>query len=94
MSGFIAEPIRSDDKELALRRSAGDLHIQGQGHDRTLGDIIQEQHPTSRHGSNRDEEIEITASQKMLSAVSGSLFTSLLGMSSISLYTHIFSTIQ
>lgn len=93
MSGFISEPIRSDGKELALRQNVGDLHIQGQGHDRILEDTIQEQHPTSRHGSNRDEEIDITASQKMLSAVSGSLFTSLLGMSSISFRTHVVNTI-
>ena len=80
MSGFISEPTRSDEKELALRQNAGKSHIQGQEHDRIPGGTGQEQSPVGKHGGDRDEDIEITASQKMLSAVSGSLLTSLLGM--------------
>lgn len=53
----------------------------GQGHDRLL-----EANPTYRPSSTMtiadgasDDEVEITAGQKMLSAMSGSLLTSLLG---------------
>ncbi|KAK0115682.1 hypothetical protein ONS95_000050 [Cadophora gregata] len=52
----------------------------GQGHDRTHGDnpIPGESSTIAMSGDNEDVDIGITAGQKMLSAMSGSLLTSLL----------------
>lgn len=51
------------------------------GHDRIHGDdpIPGESGTVAMTGDNDDVDIEITASQKMISAMSGSLLTSLLG---------------
>ena len=74
MSGFITEPLRSDE------RGHGRLEdTEGQRHDRISGGILG---VTAVTRSGRDEpetEVDISAGQKMLSAVSGSLLTSLLG---------------
>jgi solute carrier family 25 protein 39/40 len=53
----------------------------GQGHDRIHGDnLVPEVSSTiAMSGDNDDVDVEITAGQKMLSAMSGSLLTSLLG---------------
>jgi solute carrier family 25 protein 39/40 len=53
----------------------------GQGHDRIHGDnlIPGVSSTIAMTGDNDDVEIDITAGQKMLSAMSGSLLTSLLG---------------
>jgi len=53
----------------------------GQGHDRIHGDnpIPGVSSTIAMTGDNNDIEIDITAGQKMLSAMSGSLLTSLLG---------------
>ena len=54
----------------------------GQGHDRIHGDNPIPGAPSGivMMGDNHDIDIEITAGQKMISAMSGSLLTSLLGM--------------
>lgn len=68
------------DKELAttldLQRSFG-----GNGHDRIHGDnpIPGVSSTIAMMGDNDEIEADITAGQKMLSAMSGSLLTSLLG---------------
>ena len=68
------------DKELAtvleVQRSFG-----GKGHDRIHGDnpIPGVSSTIAMTGDNDDVEVDITAGQKMLSAMSGSLLTSLLG---------------
>mgnify|MGYP001328920284 CR=1 FL=1 len=53
----------------------------GQGHDRIHGDnpIPGESSTIAMSGDNEDIDIGITAGQKMISAMSGSLLTSLLG---------------
>lgn len=68
------------DRELAtnldLQRSFG-----GKGHDRIHGDnpIPGVSSTIAMMGDNDEIEVDITAGQKMLSAMSGSLLTSLLG---------------
>ncbi len=54
--------------------------IEGQRHDRYSDDVPLSEPPTE-HSSGRDHngDIDITASQKILSAMSGSLLTSLIG---------------
>lgn len=83
MSGFASEPVRSDEHELATGRHGGENFTLGQGHDRIPegGCSGRSTSMTMNQMSDTEQEIEteITASQKMLSAVSGSLLTSLLG---------------
>ena len=77
MSGFASEPIRTDERaEFAAVRNGASVEPLGQRHDRDDSnrgdsDIIKKR--------TLEGEIDISASQKMLSAVSGSLLTSLLG---------------
>ena len=84
MSGHLTRRARSDD-ELATTfehsRGAG-----GQGHDRIHGDTLVPgvSSPIAMAGDSDDVDIDITAGQKMISAMSGSLLTSLLGMPFIS----------
>lgn len=54
----------------------------GHGHDRIHGDNLVPgvSSTIAMTGDNGDVEVEITAGQKMISAMSGSLLTSLLGM--------------
>jgi len=60
----------------------GEHSHRGQGHDRIHGDnpIPGVSTTIAMSGDNDDVEIEITAGQKMISAMSGSLLTSLLSM--------------
>ena len=62
---------------------AKDRSFGGQGHDRIHGDnpIPGVSSTIAMNGDNEDIEVDITARQKMLSAMSGSLLTSLLGNS-------------
>jgi solute carrier family 25 protein 39/40 len=62
---------------------AKDRSFGGQGHDRIHGDnpIPGVSSTVAMNGDNEDIEVDITAGQKMLSAMSGSLLTSLLGNS-------------
>jgi solute carrier family 25 protein 39/40 len=61
----------------------GEGSFAGQGHDRIHGDnpIPGEASTIAMSGDNGDVEVDITAGQKMISAMSGSLLTSLLGQS-------------
>ena len=82
MSGVASEPSRSDKQKLATSRD-GDTEFRGQRHYR-IQDTFAEPKPVTMDESNEPElesvETDISAVQKMLSAVSGSLLTSLLGI--------------
>ena len=82
MSGFASEPVRSEEHELASVRDGTQSALQGQRHDRIPSDSGRGNSVTMVRMDNiePEKETEISASQKMLSAVSGSLLTSLLGM--------------
>jgi solute carrier family 25 protein 39/40 len=69
------------DKELATSLEQH-RRLGGNGHDRIHGDnpIPGVSSTIAMTGDNDDIEVDITAGQKMLSAMSGSLLTSLLGM--------------
>ena len=88
MSGVVSEPSRSDEKKLATSRD-GDTEYRGQRHYR-IQDTSVEAISVTMNESNEPEvenfETDISAVQKMLSAVSGSLLTSLLGISTLSKY--------
>ena len=81
MSGVVSEPSRSDQQRFATSRD-GDTDYRGQRQYR-IQDISAEHKPVTMDESNEpdmeDTTMDITAIQKMLSAVSGSLLTSLLG---------------
>jgi hypothetical protein len=68
------------DKELATTFQ-DQRNFQGKGHDRIHGDnpIPGASSTIAMTRDNEDVEVDITAGQKMLSAMSGSLLTSLLG---------------
>ena len=80
MSDFITEPIKSDERTAFSTVGHGGLEdTKGQRHDRIPSGVLG---VTAVIRSDRDEpepEVDISAGQKMLSAVSGSLLTSLLG---------------
>jgi len=77
MSGHWDQDAHSDER-LATKHS----RFGGQGHDRIHGDnpIPGVSSTIAMSGDSDDVEIDITARQKMLSAMSGSLLTSLLGI--------------
>ena len=78
MSGFAAEPARKDE-----RTGYASSHYGAQAHyprrRRAVPDTDASDEQDSMTIVERDGETDISASQKMLSAVSGSLLTSLLG---------------
>ena len=88
MSGFASEPVRTNERADHAAPQDGASVIgnrdDGQRHDRSQNDPPGSQSSGTRDGDNG--EIEISAPQKMLSAVSGSLLTSLLGKSSMESY--------
>ena len=75
MSGFASEPVRTDEQaEYATFRDGASVHPMAQRHERDSS--------SSANGTvtGSEGEIDISASQRMLSAVSGSLLTSILGI--------------
>ena len=88
MSGVVSEPSRSDEQKLATSRD-GDTEYRGQRQYR-IQDTSAEVNPVTMNESKEqgaeNVETDISAVQKMLSAVSGSLLTSLLGISTLSKY--------
>ena len=80
MSAFVSEPTRFDEDELATAGNGETLVFVAQKHRSSLGGSGESYTMTSRGGDEGASEVEISAVQKMLSAVSGSLLTSLLGM--------------
>ena len=77
MSSNWERPSRSEEDIATFERDS----FTGQGHDRIHGDdlISGISSTVAMAAINEDVDIEITAGQKMLSAMSGSLLTSLLG---------------
>ena len=82
MSGVVSESARSDQQTLTTSRD-GDTEYRGGRHYR-IQDTFADHKPVTMDESNEPEVenavTDISAVQKMLSAVSGSLLTSLLGM--------------
>ena len=78
MSGFVSEPTRSDE-ELATTSHGEKRYTEGQRHDRLPGGSNRNATMTMNDEDELSPETDISAGQKMLSAVSGSLLTSLLG---------------
>lgn len=80
MSGhWDREPLTDSEVATTFEKHRG---FGGQGHDRIHGDdpIPGVSSTIAMTGDNDDIGVDITAGQKMLSAMSGSLLTSLLGM--------------
>lgn len=80
MSSFAAIRSRREGEIATTFESSASGAAGGQRHDRILDEIAPSGLPVS-YISKRDDngDIEITAGQKMLSAMSGSLLTSLIG---------------
>ena len=82
MSGFISEPERDREIQRALEHYGKRAQREGQRHNRMEGDLRDVNSAVVVVGgveSNDQAEVDISAGQRMLSAVSGSLLTSLLG---------------
>ena len=77
MSGFVSEPAPTDEHQAATSSHGNPEISWGQRHDRSIQSTS---NSVTMNGDNKPEaEMDISAGQKMLSAVSGSLLTSLLG---------------
>lgn len=79
MSNLVPDRLKADEGKVATARHGESINLLGQRHDRLEN---RDEAATSAMGSNASDsesEVEISAGQKMLSAVSGSLLTSLLG---------------
>lgn len=82
MSGFVSEPLRSSKHHTATPKHGDSEQIQGQRHQRlpnTAGSDNSVTMDEANEPEIDDSAMDISAGQKMLSAVSGSLLTSLLG---------------
>lgn len=92
MSDLLSEPLRVDEQQFATLKNGEDNHhsLQGQRHTRILDSVESNNTMTMNKPIEPEAEIDISAGQKMLSAVSGSLLTSLLGIvapdSSVKIY--------
>ena len=76
MSGFVTEPLRSDEHLYTTAK-----HEDQKAWQETFQDASGSNHTMTMDESNEpDSQMDISAGQKMLSAVSGSLLTSLLGI--------------
>ncbi|SLM39960.1 mitochondrial carrier [Lasallia pustulata] len=78
MSNLVPDRLKADEGKVATARHGESINLLGQKHDRLEN---RDEAATSAMGSNASDaesEVEISAGQKMLSAVSGSLLTSLL----------------
>lgn len=81
MSGLLSEPLRADEQQFATSKDVENNYhsLPGQRHSR-ISDSLESGNTFIMNKSKEPEaEIDISAGQKMLSAVSGSLLTSLLG---------------
>ena len=81
MSGLLSEPLRADEQQFATLKDGEQNHqrLQGQRHTRISDSLESSSTMTAKKSKESEAEIDISAGQKMLSAVSGSLLTSLLG---------------
>ena len=81
MSDLLSEPLRADEHQFATLKNGEKNHqrLQGQRHTRISDSLESNSTMTTNRSKESEAEIDISAGQKMLSAVSGSLLTSLLG---------------
>ena len=79
MSGFISEPVRHDEHQVATSSHGSPDNLSSQRHDRLSNGPSRSKSVTINEHDEQGVEMDISAGQKMLSAMSGSLLTSLLG---------------
>lgn len=79
MSGFISEPIRTDEHQVATSSHGNSEQSLGHRHNISSKGAGSSNSVTMNDPDDLEVDIDISAGQKMLSAVSGSLLTSLLG---------------
>lgn len=79
MSGFISEPVQTDEHQVATPSHGNSEHSPGQRHDISSNGAGSSKSVIMNDPNESEVELDISAGQKMLSAVSGSLLTSLLG---------------
>ena len=79
MSGFISEPARTDEHQVATSGHGSPDHLSSQRHYGSSNGPSTNNSVTMNEHDVQDVEMDISAGQKMLSAMSGSLLTSLLG---------------
>lgn len=88
MSAFAANRGRGDGQIATAFENSTPAASEGQRHDRFADDVPLYGPPTdSVSGRDHNGDIEISAGQKMLSAMSGSLLTSLIGTFLLQLLT-------
>ncbi|KAL9138736.1 MAG: hypothetical protein Q9175_000002 [Cornicularia normoerica] len=78
MSGFISEPVQTDEHQVATPSHGNSEHSPGQRHDISSKGAEPSKSVIMNDPNESEVELDISAGQKMLSAVSGSLLTSLL----------------
>lgn len=78
MSGFISEPARTDEHQIATPSHGNSEQPPGQRHNISSRGAASSNSVTMNDSGEPEVEMDISAGQKMLSAVSGSLLTSLL----------------
>ena len=83
MSGFVSEQSRSNDRDFATARDGARLNLQGRTLDNTSDGSGGDMTMSIKNATETVSETEISAGQKMLSAMSGSLLTSLLGLDTL-----------
>ena len=79
MSAFISEPIPNDEHQVATLSHGNPDHFSQQRHDSSFKSPGTSDSVTMSEHKEPEVEVHISAGQKMLSAVSGALLTSLLG---------------
>ena len=79
MSGFISEPVRTDEHQVATSSHGSPDNFSTQRQHRLSNGPSTNKSVTMNEHDEQDVEMDISAGQKMLSAMSGSLLTSLLG---------------
>lgn len=80
MSSFASDRLRADEGQVTTAEHGESTDLIGQRHERVEGGNGGEASAMGSAANDSEPEVEISAGQKMLSAVSGSLLTSLLGM--------------
>lgn len=81
MSGFISEPVRTDEHQVGPSNYGDSDYFSQQKHDRSSKGPGTSHVVSMNEQDEAEVEMDISAGQKMLSAVSGALLTSLLGKS-------------
>ena len=79
MSNLVSDTARADEGQVATARHGENTNLPGQSHDRVGGGDESDGSKMACPANEPEAEVAISAGQKMLSAVSGSLLTSLLG---------------